>query len=49
MAYISNQTNARSMNRIIILTDGFCKIDNRKITTEGDIKTLNILITNIMP
>ena len=40
MASISNiPTNSRSMNGIIILSDGVCNIENGNITTEGDIIT----------
>ena len=48
MASISNiPTNSRSMNGIIILSDGVCNIEDGNITTEGDITTSNITTNNI--
>ena len=48
MASISNiPTNSRSMNGIIILSDGVCNIEDGNITTEGDIITSNITTNNI--
>ena len=43
MASFSNiATNARSMNGIIILSDGFATIENGNITTDGSIISTNI-------
>ena len=42
MAYIANQKDARSMKKIITLTDGYATIENGNITTPGDITTSNI-------
>ena len=48
MASISNiPTNSRSMNGIIILSDGVCNIENGNISTEGDIITSNITTNDI--
>ena len=48
MASISNiPTNARSMNGIIILSDGVCNIEDGNITTDGDIITSNITTNDI--
>ena len=48
MASISNiPTNSRSMNGIIILSDGVCNIEDGNITTEGDIITSNITTNDI--
>ena len=47
MASISNISNARSMNGIIILTDGFATIKNGNITTDGNITTSNIITDDI--
>ena len=34
-------TNAKSMNRIITLTDGVCEIEDGNITTDGNITSSN--------
>ena len=48
MASFSNiATNVRSMNGIIVLSDGIATIENRNITTEGDIITSNISTNDI--
>ena len=48
MASFSNiATNARSINGIIILSDGVCNIENGNITTEGNITTTNITTDDI--
>ena len=48
MASFSNiATNARSMNGIIILSDGVCNIEDGNITTKGNIKTTNITTDDI--
>ena len=48
MASISNiPTNARSMNGIIILSDGVCDIENGNTITDGDITTSNIITNDI--
>ena len=48
MASISNiPTIARSMNGIIILSDGVCNIEDGNITTEGNITTRNITTDDI--
>ena len=48
MASISNiPTNSRSMNGIIILSDGVCNIENGNISTEGNIITSNITTNDI--
>ena len=48
MASISNiPTNSRSMNGIIILSDGVCNIEDGNITTKGDIITSNITTNDI--
>ena len=48
MASFSNiATNARSMNGIIILSDGVCNIEDGNITTDGNIKTTNITTDDI--
>ena len=44
MASISNISNARSMNGIITLTDGFATIENGSITSDN--KTTSNIITD---
>ena len=46
MASISNISNARSMNGIITLTDGFTTIENGNITSDN-ITTSNIITDDI--
>ena len=46
MASISNISNARSMNGIITLTDGFATIENGSITSDN-ITTSNIITDDI--
>ena len=46
MASVSNVSNARSLNVIICLTDGFATVENGIITTDN-IKTSNIITDGI--
>ena len=46
MASISNISNARNMNGIITLTDGFTTIENGNITSDN-ITTSNIITDDI--
>ena len=41
-SFLNIPTNARSMNGIIVLSDGVATIENGNITTDGNITTSNI-------